>query len=80
VVGVTTAIFSFSGGSVGIGRPRRCGRLRHQQLISAGKVSRGYIGTLMQNVTPDIAEGMGLTGKGALVAEVTPAARPRRRA
>jgi len=74
VVGVNTAIFSPSGGSVGIGFdiPADVAASVTKQLISAGKVSRGYIGALMQNVTPDIAESMGLSGKGALVAEVTP--------
>jgi serine protease Do len=74
VVGVNTLIFSPSGGSVGIGFdiPADVAAQVTKQLISAGKVSRGYIGALMQNVTPDIAESMGLTGKGALVAELTP--------
>jgi serine protease Do len=73
VVGVNTAIFSPSGGSVGIGFdiPADVAAQVTKQLISTGKVSRGYIGALMQNVTPDIAESLGMTGKGALVAEVT---------
>jgi serine protease Do len=74
VVGVNTAIFSPSGGSVGIGFdiPADVAAQVSKQLISTGKVTRGYIGALMQNVTPDIAESLGLKGKGALVAELTP--------
>ncbi len=73
VVGVNTAIFSPSGGSVGIGFdiPADVAAQVTKQLISTGKISRGYIGALMQNVTPDIAESLGLKGKGALVAETT---------
>jgi serine protease Do len=74
VVGVNTAIFSPSGGSVGIGFdiPADVVAKVSKELISTGKVARGYIGAQVQNVTPDIAESLGLTGKGALVAELTP--------
>jgi serine protease Do len=73
VVGVNTAIFSPSGGSVGIGFdiPADVVASVSKQLISTGKVTRGFIGALVQDVTPDIAESLGLKGKGALVAEVT---------
>lgn len=74
VVGVNTMIFSPSGGSVGIGFdiPADVVASVSKQLISTGKVSRGFIGASVQDVTPDIAESLGLSGKGALVAEVTP--------
>ncbi len=74
VVGVNTAIFSPSGGSVGIGFdiPADVAAQVSKQLISTGKVSRGYIGAQVQDVTKDIAESLGMTGKGALVAELTP--------
>jgi serine protease Do len=75
VVGVNTAIFSPSGGSVGIGFdiPADVAASVSRQLIAGGKVVRGYIGAAIQNVTPDIADSMGLTGhKGALVADITP--------
>ncbi|MFL5297024.1 MAG: Do family serine endopeptidase [Phenylobacterium sp.] len=74
VVGVNTAIFSPSGGSVGIGFdiPADVVAQVSKQLISTGKVSRGYIGAQVQDVTADIAESLGLKGKGALVAELTP--------
>jgi serine protease Do len=74
VVGVNTAIFSPSGGSVGIGFdiPADVAAQVSKQLISAGKVTRGYIGAQVQDVTSEIAESLGLKGKGALIAELTP--------
>jgi serine protease Do len=74
VVGVNTAIFSPSGGSVGIGFdiPADVADQVSKQLISTGKVTRGYIGAQVQDVTADIAESLGIKGKGALVAELTP--------
>jgi serine protease Do len=77
VVGVNSAIFSPSGGSVGIGFdiPADVAAAVTKQLISNGKVVRGYIGASIQNVTSDISESLGLKGtKGALVAELTPGA------
>jgi serine protease Do len=81
VVGVNSAIFSPSGGSVGIGFdiPADMVQKISTQLISHGKVVRGYLGASIQGVTPEVAESMGLKSKkGALVAQVTaggPAAR-----
>jgi serine protease Do len=75
VVGVNTAIFSPSGGSVGIGFdiPADVAASITRQLISGGKVVRGYIGATIQDVTPEIADSLGLDGKkGALVADLTP--------
>ena len=75
VVGVNTAIFSPSGGSVGIGFdiPADVAASVTRQLISDGKVTRGYIGATVQNVTPEIAESLGLQSHlGALVADLTP--------
>jgi len=74
VVGVNTAIFSPSGGSVGIGFdiPADVAATVTRQLISTGKISRGYIGATVQNVTPDIAESLGVDKTGALVADVVP--------
>jgi serine protease Do len=75
VIGVNSAIFSPSGGSVGIGFaiPADVADSITKQLIAVGKVSRGYLGATIQNVTPEIAESMGLKGrKGALVAELVP--------
>lgn len=75
VVGVNTAIFSPSGGSVGIGFdiPADVAASITRQLISSGKVVRGYIGARIQDVTPEIADSLGLGDKkGALVADLTP--------
>ncbi len=75
VVGVNTAIFSPSGGSVGIGFdiPADVAAQITRELISGGKVVRGYIGATVQDVTPEISESLGLAGrKGALVADLTP--------
>jgi serine protease Do len=74
VVGVNTAIFSPSGGSVGIGFdiPADVAARVSRQLIDHGKIVRGYIGAQIQDVTADIADSIGLKDhKGALVAEVT---------
>ena len=75
VIGINSAIFSPSGGSVGIGFaiPANLARVVIGQLRQFGVARRGWIGVRIQGVTPDIAEGMGLsTTQGALVAEVTP--------
>ncbi len=75
VIGVNTAIFSPSGGSVGIGFaiPADLADGVVRQLIAGGSIVRGYIGATIQNLTPEIADSLGLKGrKGALVAEVTP--------
>jgi serine protease Do len=74
VVGVNTAIFSPSGGSVGIGFdiPADVAAGVSKQLIEHGKIVRGYIGAQIQDVTSDIADSLGLKQKkGALVADVT---------
>ena len=74
VVGINTAIFSPSGGSVGIGFsvPSNTAKSVVNQLIKFGETRRGWLGVKIQAVTPDIAESMGLTKPhGALVADVT---------
>ena len=72
VIGVNTAIFSPSGGSVGIAFdiPAETVKTVVAQLKDKGMVSRGWIGVQIQPVTSDIAESLGLKGtEGALVAE-----------
>ncbi len=72
VIGVNTAIYSPSGGSVGIGFaiPSEVARDVVVALKDKGSVSRGWIGVQIQNVTQDIADGMGLKStKGALIAQ-----------
>jgi len=72
VVGVTTAIYSPSGGSVGIGFaiPSDTVKMVVAQLKDHGNVVRGWLGVQIQPVTADIADSLGLkTAEGALVAE-----------
>ncbi len=71
VVGVNTAIFSPSGGSVGIGFAIASDVVKNvvQQLKDNGSVTRGWIGVQIQNVTADLADDLGLKEQtGALVA------------
>ncbi|MBI5130261.1 MAG: Do family serine endopeptidase [Rhodopseudomonas palustris] len=72
VMGVNTAIYSPSGGSVGIAFsiPASTVKAVVQQLKDKGSVSRGWIGVQIQPVTPEIADSLGLKKpEGALVAE-----------
>ena len=74
VIGINTAIFSPSGGSVGIGFaiPSEMAIPVIDQLKKFGKTKRGWLGVRIQPVTEDIAEAYGLSEpKGALVASVT---------
>jgi serine protease Do len=75
VIGVNTAIFSPSGGSVGIAFaiPSDTVKSVISQLKDHGSVTRGWIGVQIQPVTQDIADGLGLKkAEGALVAEPQP--------
>ena len=75
VIGVNTAIFSPSGGNVGIGFaiPSNLAKDVIQQLRDDGSVERGWLGVQIQTVTPEIAAAIGLDqAAGALVANVTP--------
>lgn len=74
VVGVNTAIFSRSGGYMGVGFaiPVNLAMNIANQLIDKGEVTRGYMGIVIQNLTSDLAESFNYeTGKGILVAEVS---------
>ena len=73
VVGVNTAIFSPSGGSVGIGFaiPSQQAQDVIDDLMTVGRVERGWMGVQIQMLTEDIARSLGLQGtEGALVADV----------
>ena len=75
VVGVNTAIFSPSGGNVGIGFsiPSNHAKSVVEQLQEYGKVRRGWLGVSIQPLTEDIAEALGLDFKdGAMVTRVEP--------
>ncbi|HEX2241920.1 MAG TPA: trypsin-like peptidase domain-containing protein, partial [Gammaproteobacteria bacterium] len=74
VIGINTAIFSRTGGNMGIGFaiPINLAKELLPQLRGKGKVTRGYLGVLIQKVTPEIAESLGMErGYGALVANVS---------
>ncbi|MEO8113612.1 MAG: Do family serine endopeptidase, partial [Phenylobacterium sp.] len=75
VIGVNTAIFSPTGGSVGIGFaiPAEVADAVTKQLMSGGKIARGYIGATIQNFTADMAEAQGMgEQRGAIVADLVP--------
>ena len=75
VIGVNTAIFSPSGGNVGIAFaiPASTVQAVVKQLREHGSVTRGWIGVQIQPVTPEIAESLNLkSARGALVAEPQP--------
>ena len=75
LIGVNTAIFSQSGGYMGIGFavPINMARQVMDQLITRGRISRGHLGVAAQEVTPAIARGLGLSvERGVLVADVSP--------
>lgn len=78
VIGINTAI-NPAGQGIGFAIPINLARNVAQQLISGGKVVRGYLGVLPQELTADLAEGLGLKDtKGVLIARVedgTPAAK-----
>jgi serine protease Do len=76
VIGINTAIYSPSGGSIGIGFaiPTALAEPIIDQLKTTGKVERGWIGARIQPVTDDIAESIGLDkARGALIAAIDPA-------
>ncbi len=73
LIGINTAIFSQSGGYMGIGFavPSDMTRAVMDSLIKSGKVVRGWLGVSIQDVTPELAKQFGLAdSKGALVSEV----------
>ncbi len=75
LVGINTAIFSRSGGYMGIGFavPSNMTRAVMDSLLKGGKVVRGWLGVSIQDVTPDLAKQFGLKEtRGALVSEIIP--------
>jgi serine protease Do len=83
LIGINTAIFSQSGGYMGIGFaiPSSMAKSIFHSLVTQGKVVRGWIGVSIQEVTPDLAKQFGTSETtGALVADVldnSPAAKAR---
>ncbi len=73
LIGINTAIFSKTGGYQGIGFtvPTNMVRIVMDQLIKQGKVTRGWLGITIQELTPEIAQKFGLKqSEGALVSDV----------
>jgi Do/DeqQ family serine protease len=73
LVGINTAIYSRSGGSMGIGFaiPVSTVRMVMEQIIKTGSVTRGWIGVEAQGITPPLAESFGLeSALGAIIAGV----------
>jgi serine protease Do len=74
VIGINTAIASRSGGYQGIGFaiPIKLADFVRKQLQSGGSVHRGYLGVLIQELTPELAKSFGMQDtKGALIGDVT---------
>ena len=75
VIGINTAIFSQTGGSIGIGFAIASNLAENvvDQLQEFGRTRRGWLGVFIQEITPDIADSLGLDDeKGALVSSVHP--------
>ena len=73
VIGVNTAILSPNGGSIGIGFSMASNVVTRvvEQLQKYGETRRGWLGVRIQDVTPDVAEAMGLAdARGALITDV----------
>ncbi|MFQ5840709.1 MAG: DegQ family serine endoprotease [Candidatus Methylomirabilales bacterium] len=73
LIGINTAIFTRSGGYMGIGFaiPVNMAKAVMQQILATGKVTRGWLGVSIQDVTPAVARAFGLGApKGALVADI----------
>jgi serine protease Do len=73
VAGMNTAIFSRSGGYMGVGFaiPSNLVSAVANQIVAAGAVTRGYLGIVIQQLTPELAQSFGLDRhKGVLVAQV----------
>ena len=73
LVGINTAIFSQSGGNMGIGFavPTNLARTIMDQLVKTGKVVRGWLGVAIQELTPELAAQFGLADtKGVLASDV----------
>jgi serine protease DegQ len=73
LVGINTAIFSRSGGSMGIGFaiPISTAKMVLEQIVKSGSVTRGWVGVEVQEITPPVAESFKLgSTRGALIAGV----------
>ena len=69
LLGINTAIYSQSGGNIGIGFaiPIKMANQVMEQLVQYGEVKRGYLGAEMQNLDPELAAAFGIEGRGGAV-------------
>ena len=75
LVGINTAIYSQSGGNIGIGFaiPVNMARQIMEQLVRFGEVNRGYLGAEMQNLDPELAAAFGMkAAQGAVLVNIVP--------
>ena len=82
-IGINTAILSRRGGYIGIGFaiPINMAKSIVTQLIERGSVTRGYLGVMIQQLTPELAKSFKMAdSRGVLIADVTAAAREHRTA
>ena len=74
VIGINTAIISASGQNAGVGFaiPINMAQRVFKQLVKSGKVTRGYLGVVIQDLTPSLAEQFKIPGtRGAIVNQIT---------
>ena len=75
IVGINTAIFSKTGGNIGISFavPSNTARRTLESVLATGRAVRGYLGVVVQAMTPQLAEQLGASDpRGAIVTDVTP--------
>jgi serine protease Do/serine protease DegQ len=75
LIGINTAIFSRSGGNIGIGFaiPVNMAKSVMGQLVNNGSIERGILGVQIQDLTPELASALSVSvNKGAIVAQVIP--------
>ncbi|HEX5057328.1 MAG TPA: DegQ family serine endoprotease [Gammaproteobacteria bacterium] len=75
LIGVNTAIVGPSGGNIGIGFaiPVRMAKSIMEQLIEHGQVTRGSLGVMVQDLSPELSQAFGLKGRtGAVISRVEP--------
>ena len=75
LVGINTAILAPSGGNVGIGFaiPANMARVIMEQILEHGEVRRGLFGVGAQDLTPELAQALGLSNlRGAVIAQIEP--------
>jgi Do/DeqQ family serine protease len=74
LIGINTAIFSRTGGNVGIGFavPINMAKSVIEQIVTHREVKRGRIGVMVQDVTPELAQTLGVESRGAVVSALEP--------